>query len=435
MTMTNRKGLLLVAAVASLALACQPKEKDIGLFGDGDDGAGGDGGTDDGGADDGGADDGGGDDGGEDGDDGIRYDVGGGTGGPGDDDEPCDPNTDPDCECTIPPHEPCDEATGDFLQAMGLNCPGELQVAGSATGSAEAIGIRDHFGPTDTWDPTEGAVFTVLGSGLVADLDSETPDSDAEFQHDMPTHCNDDLGGQYDVGVLPEPLDPHRVGDVDCSQDPSLVGTGDCSNTLQEQWDAGMLGGSTTLGCSPHPDCCTSFCANTPTGVCNDVPCCEINGTPCDDQGVAMDYTELRFTVQVPPDVISFSYDLAFFTVEWPYYYDSQYNDFYVGWLESDKWTGNVSFDEQGNPISLNAAFFDFLDQDGNLPELQGTCMRYHGGTKWLTTTSGVTPGEEITVVFAIFDLSDSILDSYVFLDNWEWGCDPTLRPETKPEG
>ena len=38
-------------------------------------------------------------------------------------------------------------------------------------------------------------------------------------------------------------------------------------------------------------------------------------------------------------------------------------------------------------------------------------------------------------MVFAIFDLSDSILDSYVFLDNFAWGCEPTGGPTTQPEG
>jgi hypothetical protein len=61
--------------------------------------------------------------------------------------------------------------------------------------------------------------------------------------------------------------------------------------------------------------------------------------------------------------------------------------------------------------------------------------MKQHAGTHWLTTTAGVAPGEHITVVFAIFDLSDSILDSYAFIDNFQWGCDPTGMPSTEPEG
>ena len=186
---------------------------------------------------------------------------------------------------------------------------------------------------------------------------------------------------------LPAPLKPNAVGG-DCTQNPGLVGTGDCSGTIQGQFSQG---------------------------------------------GAAFDYTELRFVLQVPTDVTSFSYDFAFFSVEWPYYYGSQYNDMYVGWLESELWTGNISFDQNGNPISLNAGFLDFQDQGGNLPEFTGTCMRQHAGTNWLTSTVGVSPGEQITVVFAIFDLSDGILDSYAFLDNFQWGCEPSGKPQTIP--
>jgi hypothetical protein len=107
----------------------------------------------------------------------------------------------------------------------------------------------------------------------------------------------------------------------------------------------------------------------------------------------------------------------------------------FVAWLESGSWTGNVSFDELGNPISLNAAFLDFRDDEGTLPEFASTCMRKHAGTKWLSTTTQVTPGEEILLVFAIFDLADPILDSYVLIDNWRWGCEAPPEPETKPVG
>jgi len=79
----------------------------MGLFGEGTGTGGGGGGNDgggdddgdDGGADDGGSGDSGDDDGGSDGDDGIRYDVEpDGTGGNLGD---CDPETDPDCNCTM----------------------------------------------------------------------------------------------------------------------------------------------------------------------------------------------------------------------------------------------------------------------------------------------------------------------------------------------
>lgn len=324
-------------------------------------------------------------DGGESGigdDRGPKFDLGGGDGSGPLDTDGCGT----ECECTIPEHQPCDNATGDPFLAMGLGCPGELAVQSTVTGPPGAIGVRSSFGGNGTFAPREGAAYAVIGSGFVTDLDMQTPGGDSNQD---PTHCNDDLGGQWDVGgALPNPL---RVNNVagDCTADPSLLGTGDCSNTIAGQFNQGSS---------------------------------------------ANDYVELRFEVDVPVDVVSLSYDFAFFSTEYPYYFGSAFNDMYVGWLESEAWTGNISFDANGNPISLNAGFLDYRDDAGNLPEFAGTCMRQHAGTGWLSTSTGVVPGEHITVAFAIFDLSDSILDSYVFLDNFQWGCEPGA-PVTTPEG
>lgn len=293
----------------------------------------------------------------------------------------------PECMCTIPDHQPCDNGTQNLFNAMGLNCPGELQVNATTFGNVGAMGVRSNFGQAGIYNAREGSQFAVLGSGLVSDLNIQTPPGDSNLG---PTNCNDELGGNNDVGNPMPPIKVNQVGG-DCTQNKGLLGTGDCSNTLQAQFNAG---------------------------------------------GAAFDYAELRFTLQVPPDVTSFSYDFAFFSVEYPDYYQSQYNDMYIGWLESELWTGNISFDQQGHPISLNAGFLEFKDDGGNSPVFGGTCMRQHAGTNWLQTTAGVTPGEQITVVFAIFDLADPILDSYIFLDNFKWGCEPTgNKPSTMPPG
>jgi hypothetical protein len=304
-----------------------------------------------------------------------------------------------DCpECEVPEHIACDSTT-DPGNAIGVNCPGEMQIQVQMGGSPAAYGIRSGFGVTNAFDPREGAKYAVLGSGLLADLDQVTPPGDFGLS---PTHCNDDLGA-FDPGTtLPPPLVPMNVGAQTCAENPSLVGMGDCSNTIQGQWDQGNS---------------------------------------------ANDYTEMRLTATVPSSTNSFSYDFAFFSVEYPDYYKSAFNDMYVAWLESEVWTGNVSFDEQGNPISLNAGFLDYRDSPNpvlndpacangcSAPELHGTCMQEHAGTKWLATTAGVAPGEQVTIVFAIFDLSDSILDSYVFLDNFRWGCEGDQPPSTVPIG
>ena len=290
-------------------------------------------------------------------------------------------------ECVPLAHTPCDAGTSDPFHAMGVNCPGELQVTASSEGAPSAMGVRTAFGGTGEWNPREGSAYAVLGSGHVAELDNATPQFDSDV---FPTFCNDDLGNAYNKGnTLPPPLRTNNVAG-DCAEEPNLLGTGDCSNTINGQFTQG---------------------------------------------GSANDYTELRIVADVPPGNNSISYDFAFFSTEYPEYHNSAFNDMYIGWLESESWTGNISFDENGQPISLNAGFLDFQDDGGHLPEFVGTCMRRHAGTKWLSTTAPVTPGEQITLVFAIFDLSDSILDSYVFLDNFQWGCDGTETPKTTPVG
>lgn len=283
-------------------------------------------------------------------------------------------------------HTPCDAGTTDLFNAIGLNCPNEAQLTVSTTGNAASMGIRDGFGPTIAWDPREGQTFAVLSSGRVDELDSPTPVFDDDGG---PTFCNDDLGGELGNG-LPAPLKTNDVGG-DCSMDAALIGTGDCSNTVSGQYDQG---------------------------------------------GGAYDYAEMRIDGTVPDGQNSLSYDLAFFSTEYPDYFGSGFNDMFVGWLESESWTGNVSFDEMGQPISLNAGFLDFRDDNGDqVLEFANTCMKRHAGTKWLRTTAPVVPGEQFTMVLAIFDLSDPILDSYIFLDNWQWGCEGMDIPQTTPVG
>lgn len=66
-------------------------------------------------------------------------------------------------------------------------------------------------------------------------------------------------------------------------------------------------------------------------------------------------------------------------------------------------------------------------------PELAGTCVKKHAGTRGLTTTMPLVPGDQITLIFAIFDMSDPILDSYVFIDNLRWECEAPDGSSTEP--
>ena len=307
---------------------------------------------------------------------GVKFDVGA---------QPDAAGLETEGDCAIPAHTPCDHLDDDPWHAIGINCPGEFQVVTNYMGDPAMRHV--HAGQIGTYNPPtypvhEGQKLVILSSGNAVDV--VTPGALGSTA----------IAGQ-DPGDLPAPMNPTPVGGQGCAQNPGLVGAGDCSNTISGQWSQGSG---------------------------------------------AFDYAEMRVVATVPEGVYGFSYDFIFFSTEYPVYYQTQYNDMYIAWLESETWTGNISFDEQGNPISLNAGFLDYKDANGNLdpecpcaaPELQGTGLEGHAATKWLTTTAGVTAGEQIILVFAIFDLSDNVLDSMIALDNFEWQCEGG-PPQTAP--
>src|SRR5690606_23926956 len=94
---------------------------------------------------------------------------------------------------------------------------------------------------------------------------------------------------------------------------------------------------STDLGNSvPHPD---------PQGAigCSDA-----------DPGTVNDYTELELVLDVPANANSFSFDFNFMSIEFPEYVCTQFDDTFLAMLQSLEYTGNVSFDSQGNRMSIN---------------------------------------------------------------------------------
>jgi hypothetical protein len=142
-------------------------------------------------------------------------------------------------------------------------------------------------------------------------------------------------------------------------------------------------------------------------------------------------------TIKTPTNAKSFNFNLNFYTYEFPIYICSQYNDFFVAMLSplpSGQVDGNISFDSQGNTISVNAGFLEVcypqMAGNKNFPcllgpsELAGTGFDSQpngsAATSWLQTTSPVaSPGEEISLMFAIWDSGDGVLDSTVLLDNF----------------
>ncbi len=178
--------------------------------------------------------------------------------------------------------------------------------------------------------------------------------------------------------------------------------------------------------------------------------------------------------IRVPTNAEGIKFQFRFFTYEFPAWVCTEWNDVFLALLTSDHedipLDKNISFDQAGNPISVNSAFFTAceprvcgvvpdgvymdlpdVDNDGcpdslscnpetNLCENElGACpdgaqallsfsgdTAKGGATGWLSTTAPVVPGEEITLEFMIWDTGDASYDSLILLDGFEWLLEPT---------
>ncbi|MBQ1927069.1 MAG: choice-of-anchor L domain-containing protein [Proteobacteria bacterium] len=194
------------------------------------------------------------------------------------------------------------------------------------------------------------------------------------------------------------------------------------------------------------------------------------------------DTVRLHLKMRAPQNAKGISFDFRFFSREYPYYVCSKYNDFFLALLtdasgkaivndDPTKADGNISFDRDGNPISVNNAFFTTCAPapcSGNFEKpmadkcpamlscKDGTCggdlctdgkdelaayypqfyssasddpkTKRGGGTAWLTTKAPVTPGEIFNLDFYIWDTGDLRFDSSVILDNFQWSCETTTN-------
>ncbi len=203
------------------------------------------------------------------------------------------------------------------------------------------------------------------------------------------------------------------------------------------------------------PDACASntctpgSAGNAPAGFPQDVPGCAGDTEINDDVG-------LQLKLRAPTNATGYSFNFKFYSFEFPEYVCTNFNDQFIALVQPPPMgsiNGNISFDKNTNPVSVNIAFFDVCDPasvtnwaqvcafdfTANCPpapnpycpsgvgELQGNGFfewdqfGYAGGTSWLKTQAPVTPGQEVTIRFAIWDTGDQALDSTALIDNFQW--------------
>jgi hypothetical protein len=167
---------------------------------------------------------------------------------------------------------------------------------------------------------------------------------------------------------------------------------------------------------------CSSNSPGTPPGgFPQDVPACPGATDINDDVG-------LELKIRSPKNATGYSFNFKFYSFEYPEWVCTSFNDQFISLVSPEppgSISGNVSFDKQNNPVSVNVAFFDVCAGCAlGDAELAGTGFDSWddaGGTGWLKTQAPVTGGDEVTIRFAIWDTGDTAWDSTALVDNFQW--------------
>lgn len=178
--------------------------------------------------------------------------------------------------------------------------------------------------------------------------------------------------------------------------------------------------------------------------------------------GAAHDGASVTLKIRTPSNAQGFRFNFNFFTYEWPSFVCSTFNDFFVAMLDPVPMglvDGNISFDKNGDPVSVNNAFLEVCGCSSGPPCTAGgkqfTCplgnaglvgtgfgldsaFSDHASSGWLETQAPVSPNSEITLQFAVSDSGDGVLDTSVLVDNFRWVAEPgttvttTVVPDPK---
>jgi hypothetical protein len=283
-------------------------------------------------------------------------------------------------ECHLP-LDSCDEDAEDLERALGLGC-GSFVTNGPmiVTGPLESRGVTAGLGAGAIFTPRFGTRAVVLSTGVAAHAALTADDvMQASNCSQIGLPCpSTDFPEEFDLAELPAPLTT-QSGTCPNGQPAS----GDCSGTVDPQW----------VG----------------------------------DPRLAHDYTELRFSADVPQSTLAVSLAVAFLTTEKPKRFPGGYNDFLIVWLDSEHWTGNIAIHpEQSLPIAADVLEYAYLGKD---PALADFAFYGHAATDWFRISAPVVPGETVTLVIALFDESDGAADSAVLLDDLRWDCDAIRQP------
>jgi hypothetical protein len=219
-----------------------------------------------------------------------------------------------------------------------------------------------------------------------------------------------------------------------------------------QQGKAMLVLSSGTARAPGQPDFQSPSGAQMGTSCGKPIPNMDTPACPGVVTGDPNDPAALELQIRVPTNAKSLKFNLNFYTYEFPEFICSQFNDFFVTLMDPKPQgsnDGNISFDQDTNPISVNNSMLQVCDaqqagnKDFSCPRGSGLLGNTgfdesdwsgpHAATGWLQTSAPVTPGSTITLRFAIWDSGDEILDSTVLIDNFTFSVEPANGTTTTP--
>ncbi len=216
--------------------------------------------------------------------------------------------------------------------------------------------------------------------------------------------------------------------------------------------------------------CVTNMTGTPPTGFPQDDPACPPTKAIADD-------VALELQIRAPTNATGYSFSFKFYSFEFPDWVcdTAGYNDQFVAlvtpppmgaYVPPGSMAGNISFDSNNHPVSVNMGFFDVCDPSSpqrfashcmssggmcpplpnpycplGMGELQGTGFDvWHtgtgpaGATRWLQTQAPVQGGSTVTIRFAMWDAGNALFDSTVLIDDFQWIATPGVTVQTMPQ-
>jgi hypothetical protein len=304
--------------------------------------------------------------------------------------------------------------------------------------------------------------FDVPGNGIDEDCDGVADNEPADCDKGLAMNTTDGFDGAKAIGLCKKATDDQMWGVVDAQwvkpdgtpqSDPLGEGVLPALGVNMPQAGSTMVAISSGTARGPkdpgYQDVSgydKGYTSGTPAGYPKESPACAGKGLGF--ASGAHDGAALQVKIRVPSNAKSFKYQQNFFTYEFPEFICSDYNDFFVTIMDPKPAAlpdGNIAFDQDGNPISVNNSLLQVCSPQtaggkmfgcplGN-STLSGTGFESHAATGWLTTTAPVDTvrGKEITLLWAVWDQGDGVLDSTALIDDFQWSLDAANGTVTLP--